>query len=130
MRERLIKLLCRSTIKTETCTTETHNQCAACEGDCGYCTILADYLLANGVIVLPCKIGEKLYDCGEFFLEGCSCPEIYELQDDEMTIHKRPHDYGYRFTYDSMYIGHDDIGQHIFRTREEAERALKERGDE
>lgn len=91
---------------------------------------LARWLLSNGVIVLPCKIGEKLYDCGEFFLEGCSCPEIYELQDDEMTIHKRPHDYGYRFTYDSMYIGHDDIGNHIFRTREEAERALKERGDE
>ena len=86
---------------------------------------IADYLLENGVVVLPCKIGEKLYDCGEFFLEDCSCPEIYELKDDEMTIHKRPHDYGYRFTYDSMYIGHDDIGNHIFRTREEAERALK-----
>ena len=84
---------------------------------------LAEFLTANGVIVLPCKIGEKLYDCGEFFCEDCSCPEIYELEDDEMTIHKRPHDYGYRFTYDGMYIGHEDIGNHIFRTREEA--ALK-----
>lgn len=86
---------------------------------------IADYLLANGVIVLPCKIGEKLYDCSEFFLEGCSCPEIYTLQDVEMIIYKRPHDYGYLFTYDSTYIGHDDIGNHIFLTREEAERALK-----
>lgn len=90
---------------------------------------LADHLLANGVIVLPCKIGEKLYDTGEFFLENCSCPEIYELKDDEMTIHKRQYGEEYRFTYDSFYIGHDDFGKTVFLSREEAEKALAERSN-
>lgn len=50
-RERLIELICDGTLKTEICTTETHLDCDACRGDCGYCTILADHLLANGVTV-------------------------------------------------------------------------------
>lgn len=102
-------------------------------GDCNLTDtevkIVADYLLANGVVVLPCKIGGKLYDAGEFFFEGCSCPEIYELQDDEMTIHKRQYGEEYRFTYDSFYIGHDDIGKTVFLSREEAEKALAERSN-
>lgn len=90
---------------------------------------IADHLLSNGVIVPPVEIGGRLYDAGEFFLEGCSCPEIYELKDDEMTVHKRPGNLERRFTYDGMYIGHEDIGKHIFLTKEEALKALKERSE-
>lgn len=123
-RERLIELL-RSAPKTDT----VYGNIKLPEPVQTLQTI-ADHLLANGVIVLPCKIGEKLYDTGEFFLENCSCPEIYELKDDEMTIHKRPHGEEYRFTYDSFYIGHDDIGKTVFLSRELAEKALAERSKE
>ena len=43
-REKLIKLICDGTLKTEICTTDTHLECETCKGDCGYCTILADHL--------------------------------------------------------------------------------------
>jgi hypothetical protein len=48
-REELIEIICDGTLKTEICTTDTHLECETCKGDCGYCTILADHLIANGV---------------------------------------------------------------------------------
>jgi hypothetical protein len=48
-REKLIELICDGTLKTEICTTDTHLECETCKGDCGYCTILADHLIANDV---------------------------------------------------------------------------------
>lgn len=49
MRDRLIELLCDGTAKTETC--DLHQDCATSKGDCRFCTIIADHLLANGVTV-------------------------------------------------------------------------------
>ena len=85
---------------------------------------LADRLLANGVIVLPCQIGQKVYDIGEFVL-GVVAPEIYELRADEMTIEKGI-DGALNFVYDGMYINNEDIGETVFLTKEEAEQKLKE----
>ena len=92
----------------------------------------ADYLLANGVIVPPCKVGDTVYavayntniftyavhrgyigsidirSTGEYIII------CHEGLDDEP---KFPNIVG-RFT---------DIGKTVFLTREEAERALKER---
>ena len=51
MRDKLIELICDGTQKTDICTTETYMDCETCRGDCGYCTILADHLIANGVTV-------------------------------------------------------------------------------
>ena len=51
VREKLVELICDGTQKTEICTTDTHMDCETCRGDCGYCTILADHLIANGVTV-------------------------------------------------------------------------------
>ena len=84
----------------------------------------AEFLLANGVIVPPCKVGDTLYDITEYF-EGVSSPEIYEFQATEMTIEKKK-DGTYRFSYDSCYICPDMIGKTVFLTREEAEAKLKE----
>lgn len=89
---------------------------------------LADHLLRSGVIVPPVKIGQTVYDAGEFFLEGCSCPEIYSLNDNEITVYKIGRGDN-RFTYDGMDIGHEDIGKTVFLSREEAEKALKERSE-
>ena len=77
---------------------------------------LADFLLANGVIVPPCKVGDEVYwlyadDCGN---DGCfgscdSCSDAYWKI--KPTAFKM-----------SMY---DEIGKTVFLSREDAEKALK-----
>ena len=83
--------------------------------------ILADYLLANGVIVPPCKVGDTLYDISEFVADY-ACPEMYEIKDNMMSFEKYKGEY--RFTYDCCYIYPEEIGKTVFLTREEAEKAL------
>ena len=79
--------------------------------------IFADYLLEHGVIVMPCKVGDKVYrpsDCLGVVQFVIISFNIYES---EMF-----------FTDDSENIIYpSDIGKTVFLTREEAERALKER---
>ena len=86
---------------------------------------LADHLIANGVIVPPVKVGDNLYDVTEF-IEGRDCPEVYELQDNVLYVEKTKGG-NILFSYDGVYIDHDAIGKTVFLTREEAEKALKER---
>ena len=68
---------------------------------------IADYLLANGVIVPPCKVGDKVY-------QVCNNGRIYES-----TI--------INVIYETTQIAFDEsaIGKTVFLTREEAEQALK-----
>ena len=77
---------------------------------------LADYLIAHGVIVLPCKVGDKVYrpsDCLGVVQFVIISFNIYES---EMF-----------FTDDSENIIYlSDIGKTVFLTHEEAEQALKE----
>lgn len=84
---------------------------------------IADYLIANGVVVLPFEIGQTLYDASEFY-DGTEHPEIYELKSYEMSIDKLTDDI-WAFTYDGCFIDYDDIGKTVFLNREDAERALK-----
>lgn len=72
------------------------------------CEELADYLLANGVIVLPCKVGDTVYQT-----DGI---RIYESKIKSII-------------YDTNNFAFDEtaIGKSVFLTREEAEKALKER---
>jgi hypothetical protein len=84
---------------------------------------MANYLLANGVIVPPFELGQKVYDATEFFNDTYH-PEIYELKDDVMYIEKRVGG-GYLFTYDGMYIYPEEVGKTVFLSREDAEKALK-----
>ena len=86
---------------------------------------LADYLLKNGVIVPPCKVGDTLYDVTEF-VEGRDCPDIYELQDNVIYVEKTKGG-DILFSYDGVYIDHDAISKTIFLTQEEAEKALERR---
>ena len=86
---------------------------------------IADDLLANGVVLLPCKMGQKLYDVTEFF-NGCLYPEMYEMVSNEMYLERTDKD-TIVFTYDGMYIKHEDIGKTVFLTKEEAEAKIKER---
>lgn len=83
---------------------------------------IADYLLSNGVIVPPCKVGDTVYRT-----RGNYCGvKIHEGVVDQISIYK---DGVIRF----WVLGHplgfacDDIGQTVFLTKEEAEKALAER---
>lgn len=92
---------------------------------------LVDYLLENGVVVLPCKVGDTVYVLnrnrtrvqkmiGEAADIRCVCSE----EDDLCMATCRDAKNGvcsYRFKNDLS-----DFGKTVFLTREEAETALKE----
>lgn len=77
---------------------------------------ITDYLLANGVIVPPCKVGDKLYiitsvsqEIVESVVIGAWLADgVFSL----LTIHGT--------------VMSDNLGKTIFLTKEEAEQALKE----
>ena len=74
----------------------------------------ADYLLANGVIVPPCKVGETLYDIHNEKVFGGKVIMVNMFED--------------CFTFAASggrYFKDDEIGKTVFLTKEEAEQALK-----
>lgn len=101
-------------------------------------TLIANYLLQNGVIVPPCKIGDTVYVVGEnaiseqkitsvernilnySFFSRCVCLERCETDDPCMAEEE----------ICKTGFTEYDIGRKIFITREEAEKALKEQNDE
>lgn len=111
MRDRLIELLKGA----ETKVTEMSSTPLALEEWLG---IYADYLLANGVIVPPCKVGDLLYriltlDNGTSFVS--SFPAKVE-----------PYSIYFRNIFGNYsYLSFDDFGKTVFLTKEEAEQALK-----
>lgn len=81
------------------------------------CTKLADYLLDHGVIVPPCKVGDKVY-------RPSICLGVVQFVIISFNIYQGE----MFFTDDSENIIYlPDIGKTVFLTREEAEQALKER---
>ena len=104
MRDRLIELL-----KQKAC------HYVLCDNECGGCKnvemyddsieSIADHLLANGVIVQPCKVGDTVYWIFEPPFDDFAGKEIVE---DEF-----------------CWAMFEDFGKTVFLTREEAEQALK-----
>lgn len=84
---------------------------------------IADHLLANGVIVPPCKVGQKVYAIARWHGE-CVIREVdvcnYTIFDNEWKIVDL---YGDYWTM-------DNLGKTVFLTREEAEKVLAERSGE
>lgn len=89
---------------------------------------LADHLIENGAILPPCKVGDTLYDISEF-VNGCSYPEIYEYTCEYITIFKDK-DGETVFEIDAINFHFNDFGKTVFLTREDAEKALREREGE
>jgi hypothetical protein len=91
---------------------------------------LADHLLANGIIVPPCKVGDTVFfatcvDDGESeekydTLEG-ECIS-FSLQNQGLLAYCR---YKCGLTY--WHLVEQDFGKTVFLTREEAEKALERR---
>ena len=84
----------------------------------------ADHLLANGVIVPPCKVGDKIYmlvtrKTHSFkFEKGKRMLRV----DNQHTFIKQTY-----LTRLNFFKVLDDFGKTVFLTKEEAEKALKER---
>ena len=90
---------------------------------------LADYLLANGVIVPPCKVGDTVYAFSdtmgtvlEYFVENLT---IAYLEENQNCYTYEANCVKECVLLDSIDFDFDDIGKTVFLTREEAEQALK-----
>ena len=89
------------------------------------CSKLADYLLEHGVIVLPCKVGDRVYD-----ITGRKTVSVYKVRAIRVELFGLfiEWDIVEGFVWQSLSgINADEIGKTVFLTREDAERALKER---
>jgi hypothetical protein len=80
--------------------------------------INADHLLANGVIVPPCKVGDTVYRISKRYGEWCVLPRT--VCSIRYSLDSRGNIAWYLFT-----TTEDRIGETVFLTREEAEQALK-----
>ena len=80
---------------------------------------IADHLIANGVIVPPCKVGDTIYRCGDI------TKKVYEWE----IIQVQVYFHEIVFIDDSdNYFTEADIGKTVFLTKEEAEAALQKGG--
>ena len=93
----------------------------------------ADDLLANGVIVLPCKVGQTVYVPWRWNGQsGIAYIEVQDLRIYDSSNHwmffidMESDDEDYNQSFGGWMIG-ECIGQTVFLTREEAEKALAER---
>ena len=124
-RDRLIELLieaeamCDNTLNCEDCKYEHSGKCKN--------ELTADHLLANGVIVPPCKVGDVVY----FLLEDDFPVHRWFLSEEKITeicskgfftsaFYPAKEDFG-------NYTGYELLGKEAFLALAEAERALKER---
>lgn len=105
MRERLIEAMVKASEKFDEIDC-TPNQAIE---------ILADYLLANGVIIPPCKVGDKVY--------YISFNKVYEGKCHAITIHNILQIHLYDYDGDNASYP----ASKVFLTKEEAENALKAR---
>jgi hypothetical protein len=102
---------------------------------------LADHLLAEGVIVPPCKVGQTVYSITE-----CSCEDIDGVhtecefygygEDDRICLIPNGAKCPYQYRIMECYVTEANIlmftrmwGKTVFLTREEAEKALAERSE-
>ena len=117
-RDRLIELIVNA---------DTHDsyECRLCtkkDVSCIRCDAekFADYLLANDVIVPPCKVGDTVY-----YPSG-SFDRIFEKTVDEILISENESDVGCYIHFASTYMPFENIGKTVFLTKEEAEEKLNE----
>ena len=112
MRDRLIELITEAhCVDTWDCNTDDFKEPNPIEA-------LADYLLDNGVIVPPCKVGDVVY-----YITGIHGRIIKEAKIEEIYCS----DSGFAYHVSSDYLHFDMQQYEIYFTKEEAEAALKER---
>lgn len=95
---------------------------------------VADHLIANGVIVPSCKVGDKIYLPWEWKeTSGVAVLTIERMSITESGQSVRTDfwsdDEDYWLAYNCGVFKFDEIGKTVFLTREEAEQALAERNE-
>lgn len=133
-RERLIHLLCNvdcngADRREGGCSFRQDSRCNVIQKlDMCMVETIVDHLLANGVIVPPCKAGDTVYyviDRGNSVQSRVSEIKIHCIEiTDEMIIYANTSTH-HRYNY--VRFGREDIGKTVFLAREEAEKALAER---
>ena len=86
----------------------------------------ADRLLAKGVIVPPCKVGDKVYEVisrGNF-IKPLSVVGFHLGKFPDLRGHKRKEYLVCYSDYSLTHVDIDKIGKTVFLTKEEAEKAL------
>ena len=109
-REKLIELLMQGDIAAAK---QGVFNCCMCRREA---ETIADYLLENGVTVLPCKVGDMVYifERGSYIIPICGQGKPHW----EIKIEKCSFKY--------WLLDNHKFGVNMFFTREEAEKALKE----
>ena len=124
-RKRLIELInkaesiCDNTLDCDSCKFELSGSCKS--------ALIADYLLANDVIVPPCKVGDRLFcvftDRGinktYTHIEACKVINIVYFDSNNFVVGVRE--------INKHYSHNVVLGKDAFKTFEEAEEKLKER---
>lgn len=95
---------------------------------------LADYLIENGVILTPCKVGDTVYFFSSVLEEVCES-KVIKI---EQNYYTPLNPFWFSIEYLSKQIGtqvihipiNQAIGKTVFLTREDAEKALREREGE
>lgn len=86
---------------------------------------MADWLIDNGVIVMPCKVGDKVYKISRNKVKECEVIFIGISADEKCSYFNFVENYSDGTFYKSYSMGFDVIGKIVFLTKEEAEAALK-----
>ena len=114
MRDRLIELIQNAV-----------NGCAR-----NWAEIIADHLLANGVIVPPCKIGDIVYFIYETYDEEGINRCVLDCKVEQLGIDSKSMWFKLKLPLGVKLIGYfrnNELDKTVFLTKEEAEQALKER---
>ena len=93
--------------------------------------IYADYLLANGVIVPPCKVGDVVYFIYETYDEEGINRCVLDCKVEQLGIDSKSVWFQLKLPIGvklSGYFRNNKFGQTVFLTKEEAEQKLKELG--
>lgn len=90
---------------------------------------LADHLLANGVVVLPCKIGDTVYIIDEGDGE-CAADYVLGVEVTQLFINNHGIALDLQLPLGLRLNTWAVIGKNVFLTKEEAEKALAERSGE
>lgn len=95
---------------------------------------LADYLLANGVVCPPCKVGDKVYRIAKLFCDKTIIVEgeVFEFAITHESAKKDEYRFYFRaFNEDFIHRNYSkwcdffDFSKTVFLSREEAEAALE-----
>ena len=126
MRDRLIKLIINAdTYDSYECKLCTKDDDAC---DCCYAEKLADHLLANGVIVPPCKVGDTVhYIEGAYYNSIRQTARPIKVTEISWKSSRSGKDLGFALIANGTRYKFSSIGKTVFLTKEEAERALAER---